>query len=165
MDGTPVEIVSCFRFLGLQIADDLRWSHNTEATLKKAHQRLYPLRCLRKCNISTQWLVNFYRGTVESVLTNGITVWYGNTSAHDRKAIQRVVRTAEKIIGCSLPSIEEIHETRCRKKAMSIIKDLNHPGHHLFTPLQSGRRYRSIRTSSNRFKNSFYPQAVWLLNS
>jgi len=115
---TPVEIVSCFRFLGLQISDDLAWTHKTGAMLKKAHQRLYPLRCLRKCGISTQWLANFYRGPIESVLLGGVTVWNGNTTAQDRKATQRAiqsVRMVEKIIGCALPSIEEIFQTRCRR--------------------------------------------------
>ncbi|KAK3530174.1 hypothetical protein QTP86_017748 [Hemibagrus guttatus] len=33
-------------------------------------------------------LVNFYRCAIESILTNCITVWYGNCSAADRKALQ-----------------------------------------------------------------------------
>jgi len=73
LDGTPVEIVSCFRFLGLQISNELAWTHNMGVMLKKAHQRLYPLWCLRKCSISTRWLVNIYRGTIESVLSAGVT--------------------------------------------------------------------------------------------
>ena len=39
-----------------------------------------------------------YRGLVESILTPGITVWYGNTTQTERKALQRVVRTAERIM-------------------------------------------------------------------
>ncbi|KAJ3594983.1 hypothetical protein NHX12_004288 [Muraenolepis orangiensis] len=30
LDGSMVEVVSCFRFLGLQISDDLAWTRNTE---------------------------------------------------------------------------------------------------------------------------------------
>jgi len=76
LDGALVEI--CFRFLGLQIRDDLAWTHNTGAMLKKC---LYPLRCLRKCSISTQWLMNFYRDTIECVLFGSVTMWFGNTTA------------------------------------------------------------------------------------
>jgi len=108
------------------------------AMLKKAHQRLYPLWCIR-C------LMNFYRGTMESVLAGGVTVWYGNATAHDSKAIQSVIRMVEKIFGCALPSIE-IFWSRCRRKASSIIQDHNHPSHQLFSLLRSGRRFRSIRT-------------------
>ena len=45
----------------------------------------------------------------------------------------------------------------------NIIKDITHPGRHLFQLLPSGRRYRSIRTRTNRLKNSFFPKAVALL--
>ncbi|KAK0131011.1 Ankyrin repeat domain-containing protein 13B [Merluccius polli] len=41
---------------------------------KKGKQRLYPLRVLWRCGMSTQMLVNFYRSIIESVLTGGISV-------------------------------------------------------------------------------------------
>lgn len=83
------------------------------AVHKKAYQRLYPLQCLGKCGISTGWCLNFYHGIIESVLSGGVTVWYGNTTAQDRKGLQRVTRMVGKIIGCALPSIEEIFQFRC----------------------------------------------------
>ncbi len=49
-------------------------------------------------------LIRFYHATVESVLTYCITVWYAGCSAADKRRLQGVVRTAEKIIGCQLPS-------------------------------------------------------------
>lgn len=65
---------------------------------------------------SWQILVNFYRCTIESILTNCVTVWYGNCSAYDRKALQRVVETAQ-CIGSPLPSIEAIQG--CVRRAAS----------------------------------------------
>ncbi|KAK3570323.1 hypothetical protein QTP86_017168 [Hemibagrus guttatus] len=50
-------------------------------------------------------LTMFYRGTIESVLSSCITAWLGNCTISDRKTLQRIVRTAEKITGVSLPSI------------------------------------------------------------
>ncbi|CAI5682805.1 unnamed protein product [Oreochromis niloticus] len=95
-------------------------------------------------------LVNFYRCTIESILTNCITVWYGNCSASDRKALQRVVKTAQRIAGAPLPAIKDIYRKRCLKRAGKIIKDPSHPSHRLFTLLPSGRRYRSLRTKTTR---------------
>uniref|UniRef100_A0A8C5RKL1 DEP domain containing MTOR interacting protein n=1 Tax=Laticauda laticaudata TaxID=8630 RepID=A0A8C5RKL1_LATLA len=43
---------------------------------------------------------------IGSFLTNCIIVWFGDSSASDRKSTQRVARTAEKIIGSSLPEEE-----------------------------------------------------------
>ncbi|KAK0155344.1 hypothetical protein N1851_002301 [Merluccius polli] len=110
-------------------------------------------------------LVNFYRSTIESILTNCVTVWYGNCSASDQKALQRVVKIAQRITGSPLPSIEVVQRKRCLRKARSIAKDNSHPNHRLFTLLPSGKRYRSLGTRTSRFRGSFFPQAVTLLNS
>ncbi len=110
-------------------------------------------------------LTTFYRGTIESVLTSCITVWYGNCSAADRNTLQRTVNSAAKIIGAPLPSILDIFLARCSSKTNSIVKDPTHPSHSLFQLLPSGRRYRSIRARSARLLNSFFPQAVRALNS
>ncbi len=45
--------------------------------------------------------------TVESILTGCITAWFGNSTAGNRKALQRVVRTARHIIGGELPSLQD----------------------------------------------------------
>jgi hypothetical protein len=64
-------------------------------------------------------------------------------------ALQRVVKTAQYITGTVLPPIQDIYLKRCLGKARSIIKDPTHPSHKLFSPLPSGRRYRSIRSDRN----------------
>ena len=133
--------------------------------VKKAQQRLHFLRVLRRENLNTQLLVSFYHSTIESLLTYSITVWFSSCTEADRKRLQRVVRTAEKIIGCPLPSLQDIYNSRCLSRARSISKDSSHPGHHLFDLLPSGRRYRSLRQRTSRFGDSFYPRAVNSLNS
>ncbi len=52
IDKTPVERVNRFKFLGVHITEDLTWSAHTDAVLKKTHQRLFFLRCLRKSRTS-----------------------------------------------------------------------------------------------------------------
>ncbi len=68
IDGTPVERVSSFKFLGVHITEDLTWSAHTDAVLKKAQQRLFCLRRLRKFGMSPHILHSFYTCTVESFL-------------------------------------------------------------------------------------------------
>ncbi len=106
IDKTPVERVNSFKFLGVHITNhqDLTWSTHTDAVLKKAHQRLFFLRRLRKFGMSPSILRSFYTCTVESILTGCITAWFGNSTAGNRKALQRVVRTARHIVGGELPS-------------------------------------------------------------
>ena len=80
------------------------------------------------------------------------------------KALQRVVKTVERIIGSHLPSVQGIYNTRCLRKARNIIKDHSHPDYGILTLLPSGRRYQSIQARTTRLTNSVFPQAVRLLN-
>ncbi len=164
IDGACVERVSEFRFLGVHLRDDLTWNTNTTATIKKAQQRLYFLRVLRNNHLPQRLLVAFYRSSIESILTYCLCVWYSSCTAADRKALQRVVSTAQKITSCPLPSLEELFSCRCVKKAKNIIRDPCHPGHTQFELLPSGRRYRALYSRTNRLKDSFYPKAICTLN-
>ncbi|KAI3364455.1 hypothetical protein L3Q82_011247, partial [Scortum barcoo] len=147
--GMTVERVNSFKFLGVHISEDLTWTTGCSKLVKKAHQRLFFLRTLRKNHLSSDILVNFYRCTIESILTSCITVWYGSCSAADRKALQRVVKAMPSASQrAPLPSIEDIYRKRCLKRAGKIIKDSSHPAHRLFTLLPSGKRYRSARTKT-----------------
>ncbi|TKS65503.1 RNA-directed DNA polymerase from mobile element jockey [Collichthys lucidus] len=165
MNGMAVERVSSFKFLGTHISEDLSWTTNTSSLVKKAHQRLFFLRTLKKNHLSSAILVNFYHCVIESILTNCVTVWYGSCSAAERKHLQRVVKTAQRITGTPLPAIEDVQKKRCLRRARSILKDPSHPAHGLFSLLPSGRRFRSLRTRTSRLRNSFFPRAVTLLNS
>ncbi len=73
IDKTPVERVNSFKFLGIHITEDLTWSAHTDAVLKKAHQRLFFLRQLRKFGMSPSILRSLISCTVESILTGCIT--------------------------------------------------------------------------------------------
>ncbi len=92
-------------------------------------------------------------------------MWYGNSSGQDCKALQRVVRLAERISGSALPSLQDIYLKRCKSRAVKITKDSNHPGNCLFTLLPSGKRFRSLMAKTERLRRSFFPQAIRLLNS
>ena len=158
-----MERVSSFKFLDVHLAEDLTWTINTSHLVRKAQQRLHFLRRLRRVNLPQQLLCNFYRSTVESILTSCITVWYGSATSAERKALQRVVKTAQHITASTLPPIQDIYDKRCLRKAVNISSDPTHPSHPLFQPLPSGKRYRNIRARTTRFRNSFYPRAVKLV--
>ena len=164
INGAEVERVSSVKFLGVHLTDDLTWSLHTNTIVRSARQRLFFLRRLRKFGLPPQILTNFYRCTIESFLTGCITVWYSSYTACDRKALKGVVRTAEAIIGNKLPALQDIYQSRCLRKTKKIRSDSSHPAHGLFTILPSGRRFRSIQARTTRLMNSFYPQAVRLLN-
>ncbi len=145
------------------------WTHQERVLSAKSTRAFltetYHLRQLRKFRVSPTILKTFYAGTIESVLTQCISVWYGNSSSQDCKALQRVVRLAERISGSALPSLQDIYIKRCRSRAVKITKDSNHPGNCLFTLLPSGKRFRSLMAKTERLRRSFFPTAIRLLNS
>uniref|UniRef100_A0AAZ3P044 MARVEL domain-containing protein n=1 Tax=Oncorhynchus tshawytscha TaxID=74940 RepID=A0AAZ3P044_ONCTS len=98
IDGTVVEKVERFKFFGVHIMDKLKWSTHTDSVVKKAQQRLFNLKRLKKCVVSSKTLRNVYRCTLESILSGCITAWYGNCTVLNRKSLQRVVRSTPQHI-------------------------------------------------------------------
>ncbi|XP_055494275.1 zinc finger protein Helios isoform X8 [Leucoraja erinacea] len=164
IDGAAVERVSSVKFLGVHLADGLTSTINTTAVIKRAQQRLHPLRRLRKGGLPTVHLTTFYRGTIESMLTYSITSWFGSCKAYEQRQLNRIVKTASRIIGAPLPFLLEIYQKLCIRRAISIIKDPYHPSHHIFSILPSGKRYRSISCRTSKMLNSFFPQAIKMVN-
>ncbi|KAK3534906.1 hypothetical protein QTP70_001992 [Hemibagrus guttatus] len=163
--NSTVPTVESFRFLGTTISQDLKWDTHIDSIIKKAQQRLYFLRQLRKFNLPQELLTHFYSAVIESVLCTSITVWFGSATKSDIGRLQRMVWTAERTIGAPLPTLQELYTSRVRKRALKITLDPSHPGHLLFDLLPSRRRYRAATIRTARHKNSFIPQAIYLLNS
>ncbi|KAL0151642.1 hypothetical protein M9458_053043 [Cirrhinus mrigala] len=162
--NSTVAAVDSFKFLETNISQDLKWDIHIDSMVKKAQQRLYFLRQLKKFNLPQALMTQFYSAVIESVLCSSITVWFGAASKSDIRRLQRTVRTAERIIGVHLPNLQDLYISRVKKRAGNIIQDPSHPGHNLFALLPSGRRYRSLSTKTSRHKNSFFPNAISSLN-
>ena len=93
----------------------------------------------------------FYRSTVESIITYCMCVRLSSCTAAERKALQRVVNSAQGIIGCPLPSLEELYATRCLKRATKIFMDPSHPGNEHFVRLRSEKRFRTTLGPFRRY--------------
>ncbi len=142
--NNSVAAVESFRFLGTTISQDLKWDTHID------------LRQLKKLNLPQAHMTQFYSAVIESVLCSSITVWFGSASKSDIRRLQRTVRTAERIIGVHLASLQDLYYSRVKKRAGNIMTDPSHPGHNLFALLPSGRCYRSLFTRTSRHKNSFF---------
>ena len=75
--GAVVEQVESFKFIGVHITNKLTWSRHTKSIPPQESGNIWH---------GPQILKRFYSYTIES-----ITAWYGNCSASDHKALQRVV--------------------------------------------------------------------------
>lgn len=113
-------------------------------------------------------LYKFQEGQSSSVCTSlhssvpyCITVWYAGRQKGSSEGNK--CRT-KKIVGCPLPSLEDIANTCYLSRAKNVVKDCSHPGHHLFDLLPSGRFNRSLKTGTTGLMNSFFPKTIHTLN-
>ena len=118
IQNDTVSTVDSFRFLGTTISQDLKWCPHIYSVQKKAQQRLNFLRQLRKLNLPKELLTTFYSAIIQSVICTSITVWFGSATKRDRARLQRTIRAAEKIIAADLPTIEDLYQSRVRKRAV-----------------------------------------------
>ena len=98
-------------------------------------------------------------------MTYCLGVWYAGSTAEDRKAVQRVINTAQKIIGCPLTSLEHIATSCCLRRTKAITGDPTHPAYPLFDLLPSGRHYRSTKFHTSRLTYSFFPWVIRITNT
>ncbi|KAK3510611.1 hypothetical protein QTP70_011869 [Hemibagrus guttatus] len=91
---SPVTSVESFCFLGTTITKEIK--QNIRSLTKKAQQRMYFLRQLKKFLLPVKMLVNFYTAIIESILTSSITVWFAAATARDKAKLRRVIHSAEK---------------------------------------------------------------------
>uniref|UniRef100_A0AAV2K479 Alkylated DNA repair protein AlkB homologue 8 N-terminal domain-containing protein n=1 Tax=Knipowitschia caucasica TaxID=637954 RepID=A0AAV2K479_KNICA len=117
---SPITSVESFRFLGTTITQDLKWEPTISSLIKKAQQRMYFLRQLRKAKLPAQMLVQFYTAIIESILTSSITVWFAGATVRDKQRLQRIVRSAEEVIGRSLPSLQDLAETHPAAQTVTV---------------------------------------------
>ncbi|KAI3370921.1 hypothetical protein L3Q82_007431 [Scortum barcoo] len=104
--GTAVEVVSSFRHISASLLPQEAEAH---------------------AGLGSSVLTSFYRCVVESVLSSCIIVWHGSCfGAAEKKALQRVVKAAQRTVGRSLPTTTDIYTSRCRKRASCIMKDPTH---------------------------------------
>ncbi|XP_078259598.1 uncharacterized protein LOC144595797 isoform X2 [Rhinoraja longicauda] len=124
LNSAKVEDIDCLpeatckellKFLGTIISRDLKWGATIDSTVKKFEQRMYFLRQLRKHNLPQAMMAQFYTAIIESILTFSIMVWFGSATKHNIQRLQRIVRSAEKVVGCNLAPIDELYTARARK--------------------------------------------------
>ena len=65
INGAIIDSVDCFKFLGTTISNTLGWDANVDVTVKKAQQRLYFLRQLRKFGLRGEIIVQVYSSVIE----------------------------------------------------------------------------------------------------
>ena len=96
IDNDNIEIVSSFKYLGVQVDNQLKWDDHVENAKKKALRALGLVKYSKK-HLSTEVLAKMYRGLVEPHFSYCCSVW-GNCSKRRIDSLQKVQNRAARLI-------------------------------------------------------------------
>lgn len=86
--------------------------------------------------------------------------WFPSCTVEERKALSEGDHRRSP-----LSSLEELYSSQYLIEGKSILKHPSHLGHFLFELLPSSRCFRTLKTRTKRFKNSFYAKALTAKNA
>ncbi|KAI3358354.1 hypothetical protein L3Q82_014798, partial [Scortum barcoo] len=90
IQGTDIDTVKSYKYLGVHLNDNLDWSDNTNALVKKGNSRLFLLRRLRSFGVQGPLLRTFYDSVVASAIFYGIVCWASSITDRDRRRMDRL---------------------------------------------------------------------------
>ena len=108
-------------------------------------------------------MLMFYKVATESIVRYGIVAWFGNLSVKLKSQLQKCIKRAGKIIGQMQPTtLQKLFEEVVRNQGFKITNDPKFSEDEL---MPSGRRYRLANCKLNRYKFSFVPLSIKLMNN
>jgi len=164
-----VKPTESLRILGITYDPKLKWNIETERRCKKASQRLYILRQLKKITKKSE-LIQVHNNFVLGILEYCGPIFLGLSMDNSQK-LEKVQRRSHKIIcgsHCDCGNFRTLLDRRESQalKCFIAMREEHHILHYLFPHyLPSGQRlsYPFCRTS--RRASSFVPTCIRLLNS
>lgn len=165
IQGNIIVQVDTFKYLGVVIDYSLTWKAHTNYLCSRFQQRLYFLRRLMLFGVSQKIMLLFYQAVLGSLLNYGMQAWYGNLSVRSKSQLVCLVKVAMKVIGVrEYTPLQSIYESLVLKNAQTIVSDSSHVLFSTYQLLPSGNRYRVPLCKCNRYKNSFIPVSIKVLN-
>ena len=98
LGGHSIEMVEESKLLGVIIRSDLSWSSNTNYMVARANRKLWFLRRLKALGANKDDLKEVYIKQIRSILEYAAPVWHSSLTLEDSRQIERVQKSAIKII-------------------------------------------------------------------
>ena len=163
--GENIEVVSSYKYLGIQIDDQLDWKPQNEQILSKIHKRMYFIRKLSYFGIDKTLINLFYKSTLQSIITFCIVAWGGNTRESDRDKIDSLIRKVNKITKVDNPFFQQLFESACITKFIKIEKDINYSIHRkIVRSKRPPHRLIFSNMKNERHRQSFLPYATRIMS-
>ena len=86
------------KLLGVIVNDQLTWHSNTNFLVKKAYSRMTILHNLFEFRLPMEEMINIYILYIRSILESSAVVWHSSITKSEEIKIERVQKTALKII-------------------------------------------------------------------
>ena len=83
--GVPLSFVTEAKILGVWLQNDLQWDKNTNEIAKKANQKLYMLRLLKRFGFNDDELFSVYKCYVRPIVEYADVAWSSSFPAEQRK--------------------------------------------------------------------------------
>ena len=163
INETGVEIAHQYKYLGVTVDDKFNWDYHVKEIQRKGQQRLYFLRKLKTFNMDTCILELFYTSLIQSAITYAFVCWWNSLSVKNKNKVDRIKKTAQRIIGTSLTNLNVVYKDKALSKLKQIMEG-NSVFRDKITWLRSGKRLMSLKCKTSRYFNSFVPNVVRLYN-
>jgi len=98
LSGAPVDRVTSFKLLGVNVAIDLKWGLHVDAITSKAASRLHFLKQLKLAGAGRDDLLCFYTTVIRPVLEYACPVWHSSLTAAQAKSLESIQRRAMRVI-------------------------------------------------------------------
>ena len=98
LKGENIEFIQSTKLLGTIIQNDLKWEKNTKQLVIKAYGRMQLLKRVDSFNTPLEDLKEIYILFVRSILEQSAVVWNSSLTTENSDDLERVQRTAVKII-------------------------------------------------------------------
>ena len=168
INNSSVATVQSYKYLGVIIQDNLKWTEHVEAQTKKANKRMYYVQRLRKLKIDSSIISLFYNSVISSVLVYAIPCWY---EACDKKLKGSLSKFHDKVckmtdvsVHGSIEQPSNVHAKKCVSLISKILNDSNHTMHQHIIVLPHGH-LRTVKCRTERLRSTFFPVAVKLYNA
>jgi hypothetical protein len=159
-----VEAVSEYKYLGLTVDHNFKFSSNVNKLYKKVNSRMYFVRMMHKLCFDERIINLFYTAIIQSVVSFSIVCWFGNAPDEVKRKLNKVIKHCTKLgVTCTV-SLADLYERATKQRLSVIINDTSHPLNEKFELLPSGRRLRNTKCRTSRYQRSFVPSSINIAN-
>ena len=97
-NGEILECLESTKLLGIHITSDLRWKENCSQMYMKAMAKMWLLRRLKKINLDSDLILDFYVKEIRPLTEHGVAIWNSGLTKGQIIDLEKIQKTALKII-------------------------------------------------------------------